>query len=74
MFARFDLMKQNRKRRADDKTCRREQEVRKNEGWRDRQTGGYGDELAGGGKDINIKRRNKTRVRWRGGTQETNSE
>lgn len=43
-------MQCNRKQRADDKTCRREQEVRMKEGWSIRQTVGYEADMAGGGK------------------------
>lgn len=45
------------------KTCRRESEVRMKEGWSDRQD-----------TDVNRKRRNRIRARWRGGTEETDSE
>ena len=45
------------------KTCRREQEVRMKEGWSDRLD-----------TDLNRKRRNRIRARWRGGTEETDSE
>lgn len=61
-----DLIWWNRKRAA-DKTCRREQEVRMKEGWSDRQT-----DMAGGG--MKTWRKNQTRARWRGGTEETGTE
>lgn len=64
-------MERNRKRRADDKTCRREQEVRMKEGWSDRQTGGY--ELTWQVEEKDKKKQNQSEVeRWNRGNRHRN--